>query len=150
MSSGLNARNHDEPILPGNQIHERCAGANDATWGMDPQLGHHAVLGRLDRRSRELVVGRLQPLAYLEDLVLHLAQRLRDLVLTVMLQFEENRLGLADNLPRARYLRDNLSPPSLDIGDLPLEVQKPRAPLKSLADERGDGRRFLADDFDAP
>ena len=48
---GPDARNHDEPILPGNQIHERCAGANDAAWGMNPQLGHHAVLGRLDRRS---------------------------------------------------------------------------------------------------
>ena len=124
--------------------------ANDAAWGMDPEVGYYAVLGRLDRRSQELVVGRLQSLAYLKDLVLHLAQRLRDLVLTVMLQFEENGLGLADNLPRARYLRDDLTPPSLDVSQLPLEIQKARAPLKSLANERGDGRRFLADDFDAP
>ena len=64
---------------------KRGAGANDTTRGMNPQLGHHAVLWRLDRRSRKLVVGRLQPLAYLEDLVLYLAQRLRDFVLTVVL-----------------------------------------------------------------
>src|SRR5436309_966268 len=86
---GLDARNHDKPILPGNQIHERCAGANDAAWRVDLQVGYHAVLGRLDRRSRELVVGRPQSFPYLKDLVLHLAQRLRDLVLTVVLELEK-------------------------------------------------------------
>ena len=91
---GPDARNHDKPILPGNQIHERRAGADHATRGMNPQVGHHAVLGRLDRRSRELVVGRLQSLAYLKNLVLYLAQRLRDLVLTVVLQFEESCLRI--------------------------------------------------------
>ena len=90
-----------------------------------------------------MVVGRPQPFPYLKDLVLYLAQRLRDLVLTVMLQFEENGLGFVDSLPRARYLRDDLPSPSLDVSDLPLEVQKARAPLKPLADERGDGCRFL-------
>ena len=33
---GPDARNHDEPILPGHQIHERCAGTDHAAWGMDP------------------------------------------------------------------------------------------------------------------
>ena len=45
---GPDARNHDEPILPGNQIHERCAGANDAASGMKPQVRYHAILGRVD------------------------------------------------------------------------------------------------------
>ena len=67
-----------------------------------------------------------------------------------MLQFEENGLGFVDDLPRARYLRDNLSPPPLNVSHLPLEVQKARTPLKSLVDEHGDGRRFFADDVDAP
>lgn len=99
---------------------------------MDPQVDYHAVLGRHDRRSGELVVGRPQSFPYLKDLVLHLAQRLRDLVLTVMLQLEENGLGFVDNLSGTRYLRDNFTPPTLDVCDFPLEVQKPRASLKSF------------------
>ena len=136
--------------MPGNQIDERRAGADHAAWRMNPQLRHHAVLGRLDRRSRQLIVGRLQSLAELKNLVLHLAQRLRDLVLAVILQLEENCLGFVDDLPGARYLRDDLAPPPLDVSDFPLEVQKPRAPLKPLVDEHGDGRRLFANDFDAP
>ena len=114
------------------------------------QVGYHAVLGRLDRRSRELVVGRPQSFPYLKDLVLHLAQRLRDLVLTVVLELEKSCLRFVDNLPGARYLRDNLTPPPLDVSHFPLEVQKPRTPLKSLVNEHSDGRRLFADDFDAP
>src|SRR6266404_381956 len=56
---GPDARSHDETILPGNQIHEGCAGADHATGGMDPQFGYHAVLGRLDRRSQQLILRRL-------------------------------------------------------------------------------------------
>ena len=116
---------------------------------MNPQVGHHAIFGCLDRGSRQLIVGRLQPLAYLEDLALYFPQRLRDLVLAVILQFDERSLRFVDDLLGARYLRDNLTPPSLDVGHFPLQAQKPRAPLESLVDEHGDRIRFLADDFDA-
>ena len=116
---------------------------------MNPQVGHHAIFGRLDRGSQQLIVGCLQSLAYLENLALHLAQRLRDLVLTVILQFDERCLRFVDDLLGARYLRDNFTPPSLDVGRFPLQAQKPRAPLEPLVDEHGDRIRFLADDFDA-
>src|ERR1700730_14224387 len=144
------ARSHDETILQRHQIHERCAGADHATEGMNPQFGYHAVLGRPDRRSQELIVGRLQSLAYLKNLVLRLAQRLRDLVLPVTLQFEKSCLRFVDDLLGARDLCDNFTPPPLDVSHFPLEVQKARAPLKALVNQHGNRLRFLADDFDAP
>ena len=99
----------------------------------------------------QLVVGRLQSLAYLKNLVLYLAQRLRDLVLAVILQLEQNVACDSLMTCSARDICATISPrrPSMSA-DFPLEVQKPRAPLEPLVDEHGDGRRFFADDFDAP
>ncbi len=71
---GPEARGDNEAILPGHEIHQRRAGADDATGGRDPQVGHHAVPRRSHRRAQELVVGRLQSLAKLKYLVLCLAQ----------------------------------------------------------------------------
>jgi hypothetical protein len=81
---------------------------------------------------------------------LYLAQRLRDLVLTIILQFDERCLRFVDDLLGARYLRGNLASPTLDVGRLTLKVHKAGTPLKTLLDQHGDGRRFVADDADAP
>ena len=89
MSSGLTRAVTIRRSCRGTRSMQRRAGADDATGGMNPQVGYHAVFGRLDRRSQQLIVGRLQSFANLKNLVLRLAQRLRDLVLTVVLELEE-------------------------------------------------------------
>jgi hypothetical protein len=68
---------------------------------------------------------------------------------SVTLQFEESCLRFADDLLGARDLRDNLTPPPLDVSHFPLKVQKARAPLKALVNETDDRIHFLAGDFDA-
>ena len=57
------ARGHDEPILPGHQIHQRSTGPDHAAGRMNPEVGYHTVLGRLDLGSGQLVLGRQQSLA---------------------------------------------------------------------------------------
>src|SRR5262249_49875343 len=141
---GPDAGSHDETILPGDQIHERRASPDNTTQGMNPQLGDDAILGRFHQSSLELVGGRQQSFAYLKNLVLCLAQQLRDLVLPVVLQLEQSRLGLADDLLGARNLRANFATSSFDVSGFPLKVQKTWATLKALFDEIGDCRCFIA------
>jgi hypothetical protein len=66
--------------------------------------------------------------------------------LPVAFQFEQRRLGLADDLLRARDLRRNLAATPVDVGRFALQVQIARTPLETLADELRDHGRFLAHD----
>jgi len=143
------ARSHDQSILTGHQVEQRRTGRDHAAGRMNPQVGDDAVLGRLDLGSGQLILGGKQFLAQLKYLVLCLAQRLGDLVLPVVLQLEQIRSRLADDLLGTRNLRANLSPPPLDVSRFPLKVQKARAPLKALFDEIGNCRYFIAYDSEA-
>ncbi len=77
------------------------------------------------------------------------AQRLRNLVLPVVLQLQEVGLRFADDLLGARYLRGDLAPPPLDIGRFPFEIEQARTSLEPLLHESGDGGRLVPDDANA-
>src|SRR5262249_15633965 len=66
-------RNHNETILSRDEIQERRTWSDDATWRMNPQFGDGPILRRFDFASQRLIIGSLDPLSQLEDLVLYLA-----------------------------------------------------------------------------
>src|SRR5580704_2493093 len=143
---GSHARRDDEAIMPGYEIHERSARANHAARGVNAQVSDHTVLGRPNLRSRELILGCLYSLAQLKNLALRVAQRLRDLVLAIVLQFEERLLRFAYDLRCARNLCRDVTPPPIDIRHFPFKAQESGAALIALVDQNGDRGYLLAND----
>src|SRR3954465_300687 len=109
--------------MPGNKIHHRRARPDHAARRMDPKFSDNSRFRSLYFFSRQLIGNGLDPLAELKDLTLGLSKRLHNLVLLIVLQFYEHRLGFTDDLVSAGDLGGELAGSSIDLCHLPFQSE---------------------------
>jgi hypothetical protein len=119
-------RVRNEAILSGDEVHEWRAGTDHSSRSPHPKIGHDAVLRRPDFSAGQLVDGSLDAFRQLDEQVLRLVKRLRDLVIAIAAKLDDAGPRFGDDLVGTGDLGGRFAPSPLDLRRFPFQGEKAR------------------------